>query len=91
MRAPAEPRAQTLHLVAVVVRDEHVGDAVDAELGEVVERGAGAEVDEHGLASRAQDVDVAGVRGSVRSRRRRRPHAESSWPVATIAFPGPGH
>jgi hypothetical protein len=52
---------QTLHLVAVVMRDEDVGDAVELELREPVEHQAAAEVDEHGLAPVAQDVDVAGV------------------------------
>ena len=53
MRMPASTaRREAAELVAVVVRHEDVGDAVDAELVEVVEHGAVAEVDEHRLAPR---------------------------------------
>jgi hypothetical protein len=45
----------------VVVRDEDVGDPVDLERVEVVENGAGAEVDEHRLPPSAECVDVARV------------------------------
>jgi hypothetical protein len=61
----ADPRRgrsrQPLHLVAVVVGDEDVGHALDAELTDAVEDGAAAEVDEHGLVAVHEDVDVAGV------------------------------
>jgi hypothetical protein len=53
---------EPLRDVAMMVGQEDVGDAVDPEVGQVVEDGAGAEVDEDRLAIPAQDVDVCGVR-----------------------------
>jgi hypothetical protein len=44
------------------VRDEDVGDAIDAVVAEVVQDVAGTEVDEDGLATVAKQVDVGGVR-----------------------------
>jgi hypothetical protein len=44
-----------------MVGQQDVGDALDAEVAEMVEDVAVAEVDENGLDARPQDVDVAGV------------------------------
>jgi hypothetical protein len=65
LRRPAQP----LELVAVVVGQQDVGRALDAELAEVVEHGARAEVDEHGLGSGPDDVDVAGIAEAPNVRR----------------------
>ena len=52
---------QALNLVAVVVRDVDVGDAVDADRAQLIEHVTGAEVDRDRLVAAAQQVDVAGV------------------------------
>ena len=52
---------QALELVAVMVREQDVRDSLDSELVQPVERRAGAEVHENGLAARPEDVDVARV------------------------------
>jgi hypothetical protein len=48
-------------LVAVVVGQQDVGNPLDAELFEVIERAAVAEVDQDRVAPRPQDIDVARV------------------------------
>ena len=60
------------------MRQQDVGDAVDAERAEVVEDVAVAEVDEHRLGSGTKHVDVARVaeeRHAGRHRSRLRPHS----------------
>ena len=62
MAMPARGRAgESLHLVAVVVGDEDGGDSAYADLGEVVQHGAAAEVDEHRPIGRTDHVDLAGI------------------------------
>ncbi len=52
---------QPLDLVAVMVGDEDVRDALDAEVGEAVEDLAAPEVDEDRLPAAAEHVDVARI------------------------------
>lgn len=55
-----EPR-HPLQAFAMVVGDEHPLHPRDADVGEVLQRGAVAEVDHQGGVSVAKDVGVAGV------------------------------
>ena len=52
---------ESLGDVPVVVGEQDVGDAGDAELGEVFEHVAASEVDEDRLVAASQQVDVDGV------------------------------
>jgi hypothetical protein len=56
---------QPLALVAVVVRHQHIGDALDADLGQVVEHISAAEVHQHCLPVVANYVNVAGIAKTV--------------------------
>jgi hypothetical protein len=57
--------SQALHLVAMMVSDEDAADAVDAELGQGIEGGAGTEVDEDAAAAVLNEIDVAGIGQAV--------------------------
>jgi hypothetical protein len=52
--------------------DEHVGDARHTQVGQVVEDGSAAEVDQHRFTAVDEDVDVAGVAEALHFGRDRR-------------------
>ena len=52
---------QALNLIAVVVGDVDIGDAVDADRAQLIEHVTGAKVDGDRLVAAAQQVDIAGV------------------------------